>query len=82
QAAFRPNITGTSGGDLYLYSERSMPVRIAVFNVTGIPVDMSWEIELEGEAIIPVDAARLPAGVYFVAIMAGGERQILRFSRQ
>ena len=80
-AAFRPNVIREEG-ELYLFSEKATSVQVTVFNAAGTPAGLFWSLELEGEALLPVQSDALPGGIYFAVVRTEAGQSVLSFVKE
>ncbi len=78
QAAFRPN-TFSDTGDLYVFAEKPGTIRVEVFNAAGTPVGINREFDIDREAMLSLDTAHLPTGIYFAVVQTEQERVVVSF---
>lgn len=50
-----------------------------VFNAAGLPVGLSWQLDVEHETALPVQLGHLPGGIYFAVLRTETERAVLQF---
>ncbi len=54
-------------------------IRVEVFNAAGAPVGINRELDIDREAMLSLDTAYLPTGVYFAVVQTEQERVVVSF---
>ena len=67
---------------LQLTSPTALETQISMVNLTGQVVQQQTVQQLEGNTLIELSVAELPAGVYFVHLQSEGQQQTLKFIKE
>ena len=82
QAEMRPNAT-SNRSTLHLFSDKPMSVTVEILDVTGYRMGISWNLEIEKERTLPIDASMLPAGIYYAHIITEiGDDEVVRWIKE
>ncbi len=82
QAEMLPNAT-SNHCSLHLVSENPMRVTVEILDVTGYQMGLSWNLDLEKEIALPIDASILPSGIYYAHIITEiGDDEVVRWVKE
>ena len=85
-SAFQAEMLPTATSDrctLQLFSEKPMKVTVEILDATGYRMGISWNLEIEKEISLPIDASMLPAGLYYAHIITEiGDDHVLRWVKK
>ena len=72
----------TSVAKLSISSARMLPVSFVIYNTNGAIIKRWSSVIAEGNAVVDVEVARLPAGVYTIMAVSGTSKASIRLVKQ
>ena len=72
----------TSLAKLQISTGKMLPVSFVIYNTNGAIVKRWSSVIAEGNAVVDVEVARLPAGVYTIMAVSGTSKASIRLVKQ